>query len=319
MGPTLSSVAALTAEIAAARHVAFGAYVLGSGPVRAALVSAAQHGADVDVVLPRAPWPDPAGDVARTNAAAAGALRGAGAHVRWARPDPHTTFHLKAAVCDGVAYLDDRNWTRSGADLVVADHDRSAVRLVRDALRGHGGAIAGLATRKDAAQQLELELIASAGAAPVTVETETIGAGPLSAALAQHAASGAPTTLIVSAAEAAHERGLLAHLRSVGVDVRGGGTNAKLALVGARAWIGSANATFAGKDYGAQLDWGTVTADAPLVAAVRAALARDGGDAPATGARAAAGPAAAPARPASPAGDATRGAARRGTAPADRA
>jgi hypothetical protein len=285
VGTTLSSVPALTARIAGAHDVALGAYVLGPGPVWEALIGAAHRGARVDVVLPRAPWPDPDGDRRRTNAAAARALRAAGAHVRLLGSDPYTTFHLKAAVCDGIAYLDDRNWTRSGRELVVADDDPPAVALVRAALRGQGGAIDGLATRKDDAQRLELDLIASAGTAPVTVETETIGAGPLTAALAQHAAAGAATTLIVSGAANAHAGHLLAQLRQAGVTVRTGGTNQKLALVGERAWIGSANATFAGKAYGKQLDWGTVTADVPLVSAVKTALARDVGRAATASAR----------------------------------
>jgi hypothetical protein len=246
--------------------------------VQRALVTAAHEGARVDVVLPRAPWPDPRGALARLNPATARDLRAAGVHVRLVRDDDHTTFHLKAAVCDDVAYLDDRNWTGTGRGLIVADDDPGAVKLVRDTLRGRGGGVAdGIATRKDAAQQLEIDLIAQAGDAPVTVESESIGAGALTAALAAHARAGAPTTLIVNGAESGHARRLLADLRGAGVAVRKGGSNEKLALVGTRAWVGSANATFAGKDYGAQLDWGTVTADAALVAAVQAALARDVG------------------------------------------
>jgi hypothetical protein len=279
VGTTLSSVSAVATRITGARQVALGGYLLPSGPVRDALIAAAAHkGARVDVVLPRAPWPDPRGTLARMNAETARELRAAGVHVRLVPADDHTTFHLKAAVCDGVAYLDDRNWTHSGHDLVVADDEPAAVKLVRDTLRGRGGGIAdGIATRKDAAQRLEVDLIAQAGDTPITVESETIGAGALTAALAAHARGGAPTTLIVNGAESGRARTLLADLRRDGVAVRVGGSNEKLALVGTRAWIGSANATFAGKDYGAQLDWGTVTADPALVAAVQAALARDVG------------------------------------------
>ncbi|HTW83198.1 MAG TPA: phospholipase D-like domain-containing protein [Candidatus Sulfotelmatobacter sp.] len=273
---------ALAARVAGARDVALGAYILPPGPVHDALIAAAHRGAHVDVVLPRAPWPDSTGELAGENAANARELRAAGAHVRLVGDDGHTTFHLKAAVCDGVAYLDDRNWTHSGRDLVVADDDPDAVALVRRSLAGHGGSVDGLATRKDRAQALELDLLAHAGAAPVTLETEAIGAGPLTAALAHHAASGAPTTLIVNGAESGRAHAVLSHLRGAGVEVRAGSSNAKLALVGDRAWIGSTNATFAGGSYGAQLDWGTVTADVSLVAAVKAALARDVGDSVAT-------------------------------------
>ena len=47
-----------------------------------------------------------------------------------------TPFHLKAAVCDGVAYLDDRNWTKRGPEIVIADDAPDDVALVRDALAG---------------------------------------------------------------------------------------------------------------------------------------------------------------------------------------
>ncbi|MGD1067061.1 MAG: hypothetical protein ABR975_09620, partial [Vulcanimicrobiaceae bacterium] len=147
MGTTLSSVAALAARIAGARHVALGGYLLPPGDVQRALVTAAHEGARVDVVLPRAPWPDPRGALARLNAATARDLRAAGVHVRLVRDDDHTTFHLKAAVCDDVAYLDDRNWTGTGRGLIVADDDPGAVKLVRDTLRGRGGGVAdGIAT-----------------------------------------------------------------------------------------------------------------------------------------------------------------------------
>ena len=161
MGTTLSSVSAVATRITGARQVALGGYLLPSGPVRDALIAAAAHkGARVDVVLPRAPWPDPRGTLARMNAETARELRAAGVHVRLVPADDHTTFHLKAAVCDGVAYLDDRNWTHSGHDLVVADDEPAAVKLVRDTLRGRGGGIAdGIATRKDAAQRLEVDLL----------------------------------------------------------------------------------------------------------------------------------------------------------------
>jgi hypothetical protein len=242
-----------------------------------ALVEAAHRGARVDVTLQRNPYRGGAAE-RLANRRAAQTLRAAGATVTL-RDRERQPFHLKAAVCDGVAYLCDRNWPADGRELVVADDDGADVALVLGTLRdAAGGSRGAFATRKADALRAEAELIRSAGDAPVTVETESFGGGAISAALREHATRGAPTTLIVSRREAAHdqrERTLLAHLRAAGVDVREGGANEKLALCGDTAWIGSANASFAGGREADQVEWGAVTTDAALVGAVRAALRRD--------------------------------------------
>ncbi|MDB5029028.1 MAG: hypothetical protein JWO66_2717, partial [Candidatus Eremiobacteraeota bacterium] len=115
---SLSSVPDVLARIAAARDVAFGAYFLPRGPMRDALAGAAQRGAHVAVTLQADPYRNPFG--ARCNADAARLLRDAGAAVTLL-PSDRAPFHLKAAVCDGVAYLDDRNWTLRGPEIVVKD------------------------------------------------------------------------------------------------------------------------------------------------------------------------------------------------------
>ncbi len=172
-----------------------------------------------------------------------------------------------------MAYLDDRNWPKSG-DTVVADDDPRDVALVRAALRGRGGADDALATRKDVALQREAALIDAAGTAPVVVATESFDGGPISVALRRHAQRGAPTTLIVDGRRlGARERALLDHLARDGVRVRTSARDEKLALAGDAVWLGSANATSAEGRYGAQLEWGVVSRDPALVARVRAALA----------------------------------------------
>jgi nucleotide-binding universal stress UspA family protein len=262
------------ARIGSAHDVAFGSYFLGRGPVREALTAAALGGAHVAVTLQADPYRNPYG--ARANADTARALRGAGAGVSLL-PRETAPFHLKAAVCDGVAYLDDRNFTQRGPEIVVADDDPRDVALVRDALAGRSGAGTTLATRKDEALRLEAAVIDAARGKPVTVETERVGGSPVTAALRRHARSGAPTTLIVGRAKhlSARERATLAGLGADGVAVRRTGTNEKLALAGGVAWIGSGNATGAFGRGAGQLEWGLVTRNPALVGAVHAALERD--------------------------------------------
>jgi hypothetical protein len=281
---SLSSVPRVLAQVAGAHDVAFGAYFLQPhSAATGALLEAARRGAHVSVTLQADPYRNPYG--ARANAAVARELRASGADVRLL-PSDATPFHLKAAVCDGVAFVDDRNWTKRGPEIVLADDDPRDVALVRDALTRAGAADAasaaaaagaGLAVRKDEALRRELQLVEHAGATPVIVETERVATSPLTRALQRRAANGDPTTLIVGRASrrSRTEAKALADLKRDGVDVRVGGTNEKLALAGDTAWIGSVNATgVAGRNAG-QLEWGTITRDPALVATVRASLARD--------------------------------------------
>ena len=276
MAITLSSVDAAARRIRHSRDVDFGAYVLRPGAVERALVAAARAGARVHVALQRDPYRGGPGE-RHANRDAARVLRAAGARVTLLDRD-RVPFHLKAAVCDGTAFLDDRNWSGDAKELVIADDRPGDVAAVRRALRGTGSRSDALATRKDAALQLEARLIERARDAPVVVETESFGAGEISAALRRHALRGAPTELIVAAREASHnprERALLASLRRDGVVVRKTSVDEKVVLAGDAAWVGSANATYAGGGAGAQIDWGLVTRRPEVVAAVRRALQRD--------------------------------------------
>jgi hypothetical protein len=271
---SLSSVPDVLARIGSARDVAFGSYFLPKGAMRDALAGAARRGAHVSVTLQADPYRNPFG--ARCNAQAARVLRSAGAGVSLL-PSNRAPFHLKAAVCDGVAYLDDRNWTKRGPELVVADDDPRDVALVRDALAGRGGADRALATRKDVALSREVALVERARDAPVVVETERVSTSPLTRALQRHARAGASTTLVVgrSGRPNPQEKRVIAQLAADGVVVREGGSNQKLALAGNVAWIGSGNATGAAGRNAGQLEWGMRTRDRALVTAVAAELARD--------------------------------------------
>ena len=273
---SLSSVPDVLTRIGSARDVAFGSYFLAHGAMREALTGAARRGAHVAVTLQADPYRNPFGR--RCNAEAARVLRAAGADVSLLASD-RAPFHIKAAVCDGVAYLDDRNWTKRGPEIVVADDDPTDVALVRQALGGHGGADPALATRKDVALSREVALVEGARDAPVTVETERVATSPLTRALAEHARGGGRTTLIVGRTShpTTREASTIARLVADGVVVRTGGSNQKLALAGDTAWIGSGNATGASGRSAGQLEWGMLTRDRALVGAVTAALARDGG------------------------------------------
>jgi len=272
---SLSSVPDVITRIASAHDVAFGSYFLTRGPMRDALVRAARRGAHVAVTLQADPYRG-SGSRGPESAASARVLARAGAAVVLF-PRERIPFHVKAAVVDGVAYLDDRNWTQRGPEIVVADDDPTDVALVRDALVGLGGADATLATRKDTALDREVALIESVPRGSVVVETEHVGNTPLSSALRRHARAGAPTTLVLGTARDRPdtETAAIARLVGDGVVLREGGSNQKLALAGDSAWIGSGNATATFGREGGQLEWGLVTRNAAVVGAVKAELARD--------------------------------------------
>jgi phospholipase D-like protein len=273
---SLSSVSHVLERIKRASDIAFGTYVLRpDGAVQKALLAAARRGARVAVTLPREPYKIQ--DGTHFNAESARALRRAGAHVSILENE-RIRFHMKAAVCDGVAYLNGRNWTNRGGELVVADHDARDVALIRKALTRHvTGSDRMLTTRKDEALAREAALIRRSDGVPVIVESEHADASAVTDALRRHAAT-APATLILGRFRnsTAAENALTASLRADGVDVRETGTNEKLALAGKSAWIGSANATGAYLPGAGQIEWGLVTHRRSVVDAVAAALRRDG-------------------------------------------
>jgi hypothetical protein len=272
--PPARFVAALTA----AHTIDLAAYTLPPGAVRAALAGAARHGARVTIHLEGHPPCDPHGGLRAYNAALAADLRAAGATVVLTSPaDP--VLHLKAAVTDGVAWLDDRNWTGGGGATLLRDADPADVAVVRAALAGVPAHDRHLATSKREAQALELAAIAAAGTAPLAVATESFGPGEVAAALLARARAGRPTRLLVAGREAhaaagARERSLLRRLAAAGVRVRVGRDAEKLAVGGPAAWVGSANATYSGGAYGTQRDWGLLTRERPLIDTLRAAFSR---------------------------------------------
>lgn len=274
----LSATSEAAADVLAARCVDVLAYTLRRGPLLGALETAAERGAHVRVRLEGAPFGDTAGALAKYNRRIAGELARCGADVRLARATPASSgdppVHAKALVADGKLFLDDRNWGEG--DFVVADSDGGAVREVVDAIEGravHDVPSAPFAFSKNGALQREATLLreARAGDAAV-VESESFGyANPVYAALDEFARRGGAPRLLVSSREArnARERAALTRLARDGVDVRLTTSTEKFAVVGAQAWIGSANAS---PDFQKpeMIDWGLTTTDAATVAAARA-------------------------------------------------
>jgi hypothetical protein len=280
----LDTAAGFVRTLENARSVALTAYTLREGRVLDALVAAAQRGAEVRVRLERDPLDDAAGTLHAANAATIGALRAAGASAEVTEPG-EPVLHLKAAVVDGVAWLDDRNWASGGAERIIRDTDADDVAAVTSAVAEGPGADGHLATNKSGAQQLEGDVIARAGSAPLVVESESFGNGTIYNALLHRAQAHLPTRLIVAGREVAEagnrtERSHLAHLAALGVAVRvgdpkRGDLDEKLAVAGADGWVGSANATYARGDAGAQRDWGLATREPGIVDGLRSAFARN--------------------------------------------
>ncbi|HET9394323.1 MAG TPA: phospholipase D-like domain-containing protein [Candidatus Rubrimentiphilum sp.] len=261
----------VVAAIRGARSVLLTAYALRPGRVLENLEDAARRGASVRVRLEGRPYGDTAGHLIADNRRAVKALRRLGADAKLvdtnARNGP--ALHMKAAVCDGVAYLDDRNWP-DGGDTIVRDDFRTDIAAIEAAaLRQPSVRSEEFWTSKAQALAAERRLLASAAHAKrVDVESESFGSGGGAyGELKRLAQSGVPCRLIVAQRDlnAKSERAL-ASLAQAGVAVRVSSSDEKMAIVdGARAWIGSANATSSYVN-GDQIDWGLRT-DAPDVLA----------------------------------------------------
>lgn len=276
MALTLTPRSAFEAALAAASDVALGSYTLApGGPIARALEAAADRGARVVVRLDGHPT---FGHAASSDGFAQAIVRDLtahGVHVEATLPtDPPA--HLKAAVVDGVAYLDDRNWASRGEETIVRDDDAADVAAIREAIAGRRGATASVALEKSPALVAEAATITTAPGDTIEIATESFGGCVVSAALAARAATGTHVRLevdahVLASDRSGRERTLLAHLAAKGVEIRAVSTNAKMAVGGDRAWLGSANATYAP---GPMSDWGLTTSDPAIVDALRAAFAR---------------------------------------------
>lgn len=262
---SLSSMPAVLASLRSAHSVLLTAYTLRPGRVLTALEDAAQRGSHVVVRLEGRPYGDSNGELTSDNLRAVSALRRLGADAALVDTNEQTgpPLHMKAAVCDGVAYLDDRNWPDGGADTIVRDDfaaDANAIEAA--ALKQPAEPTRWFWTNKAQALAGERRLLAGAAhASRVDVESESFGAGSGTyGALKRLAQAGVPCRLIVARRDL-NETSLRAlhALAAAGVAVRVSDSDEKMALVdGTRAWTGSANATSPFED-GDQIDWGLRT------------------------------------------------------------
>lgn len=259
--------------IGRSHSVLLSAYVLRPGELLDALEAAARRGARVTVRLEGRPY---AGNDAAEEAKLAAQNREAVTELRAAGGDAELVdtsqadgppLHLKAAVCDDVAYLDDRNWPGDGEDTILRDdflHDVAAIEGVL--LHTHAPPAKWFWTNKAQALAGETRLLYGAQqAGTVDVESESFGRGSGTyGALKALAQSGVHCRLLVSQRDVTTKsQAALEALERDGVQVRVGDFDEKMAVVdGARAWTGSANATYARAPY--QLDWGVRT-DTPQV------------------------------------------------------
>lgn len=253
---SLSSAAAVQRAVQMAREVDFAAYILPPGMERT-LEEAARRGARVRVRLNGCF--QGARALLRANREAVRRLRAAHADARLVHRSESDgpPLHLKIAVCDGVAYLDDCNWRAGGRDTIVrAGRSTRGVQLdKREALDAEGA------------------LLRSVGNGGVEVESESVGYSPVYSALKRLAEHGVRCRLIISkfGLEGTY-RAAARHLADAGVDVRVADSDEKFALCGTRGWIGSANATsyYLHPD---QLDWGARTSNPGLLRALHATFA----------------------------------------------
>ncbi|HLX26112.1 MAG TPA: hypothetical protein VKR05_03905 [Candidatus Cybelea sp.] len=250
----LSSLREAIASVEYAKDVSVAAYTL-HGALLQALEGAARHGAHVVVQLEGQPYDRGKRRLARENARLVHELRAAGADARLA-----PLIHAKSMSVDGTLYLDGKNWHAS--DVILREDD--AVEA------------AAIPMDKHDALALEAEMLASAKSsdAPI-VESESFGLGNATYfALQELARSGAAPRLLVSKGDLrgnARERSALEHLAARGVRVRVCTDSEKLAVAGNRAWLGSANATYADGKF-AMSDWGVCSANPAIVDTARVRL-----------------------------------------------
>lgn len=259
----------MLAAVESARRIDFCAYFLPSPRVEQALEAAARRGAEVHVRLEGRLFRGTRAMNAR-NSDALRRLRAAHADAKYVDRAASTGpgMHMKAAVCDAVAYLDDCNW--NVRDAVIRDDRSGDVRAIRNAsqLRSAGGTPS-LALNKRRALDLEAAVLLHAHPKRVDVETESLSSSAVTSAIRTLAGKGVRCRLLVSARELAQMRPDLLSLEKLGVQVRTVSVSEKLAIADrSRAWIGSANATSPYYN-GDCIDWGLRTSDAHIADALQ--------------------------------------------------
>jgi len=248
----LSSFSDAIAAVEHGRDIAVQAYTLG-GRLMDVLESCAKGGAHVRVTLEEDPAANDAPQLRRRNATVAAQLRSFGVDVSLKRD-----VHSKTVTVDGTTFFDGSNWRRDDVILRGDAHDAAAVASLKSAALHAEGAM--------------LENACSEHRRRAIVETETFDrSNVVSKALREMAVDGLSPRLLVNGdalRRNARELACLKEMVAEGVEVRVCSDTGKFALTGDHAWLGSANATaaFPGGD---MTDWGVVTDDPAIVAAVR--------------------------------------------------
>jgi phosphatidylserine/phosphatidylglycerophosphate/cardiolipin synthase-like enzyme len=251
---SLSSTSVLLGRLRTAREISVEAYTL-HGPVLRAIEAAARRGANVKVELEGHPFNDRKGGLAKENERLAHELAAAGADAWLA-----DRVHAKEIEVDGTVFLDEKNWRTD--DIVLCEDDPAEARSIP--------------MMKDEALAQEAKLLdAGSRLDRVIVESESFGSGNVTfEALKALGEARASPRLLVSERDlrgSRRERAVLQNLVRSGVEVRLCKDSKKLAVAGNSAWLGSANATYAGEGFD-MTDWGVRTDDATIVKTVRDSL-----------------------------------------------
>lgn len=260
--------ARLLDAVTAAHTIDLSGYILGRS-MQHTLEAAAAAGVRVRVRLSARCFGPAAAQMQERNLAAVAEMRRSGIDAATA---DGPADHLKAAVIDGTAYLDDRNWS-GDTDLIVADHNPHDLAALCRVLHGGAAGACGVALVKAQALEAEAAMIKSAPAGGVDAATETAGPSSITHILASQAAVQRVRLLVNSAAygRSAAMRTETARLLRAGVEVRLSAANDKFAITGDRVWIGSANATASLPE---MPDWGGCSGEPATVAALKARFAQ---------------------------------------------
>jgi hypothetical protein len=266
----------MLAAMNGARAVTFSAFALPPGAVLRELLEAARRGAHVTVRLNGCFDHGGAAVMGTQNRSAVRMLRRLGADARLVhtRDSDGPTMHLKAAVCDKVAFLDDRNWIAGEDNIVLRDDSPRDVAAIRTA--ACGGVPCGAARpalNKYDALRLETAVVSALPGDHIEVATETIASGSLVYGALKAAASRHPKLLISTYGLRGKEGIDARRLSSYGVQVRVSRSCEKFALNGNRGWIGSANATT--PHLNNSTDWGACTRSRVLVQTLRSRFAAE--------------------------------------------
>lgn len=265
MSITLSSHDAFVTALEGAHRITLSAYAL-THDMADELSACGDHGAEVHVRLTAHLIGDASGARAAGAARVVADLRRHGVDAALASPGDSSP-HVKAAMLDGVLWLDDRNFPRKGPDLVVRDDDPADACAATSWLDGSGAHSDRLTFTKHDALAQEAAAIAAAPHGEIDVSTEDIGTGAVEVALRGRLTAGDHVRLLVDRAECTSPsaRSALALLEKAGAEIRSHKALDKLAVTGDSAWMGSANATYPDPRTAAQSDWGLVTTQADAV------------------------------------------------------